>query len=135
MAVETIFIQRTETGYTNISKLEMAIMSFPVGKSLSVTISDKLRRSDQQNKYFHACCKIFGDAFGYTKDEAKSIIKMKFLKREKVNESTGEIFEYLLETHKLNKEDFSELMEQFIIWAAQLGVVIPEPGDQFEITV
>ena len=129
----TIFLERTETGYTNLAKLEAAILSFPIKKRLVITISDKSRRSDRQNKYFHACCKIFGDAFGYTKDEAKSIIKMKFLKREKVNEETGELFEYLLDTHKLNKEDFSELMNQFIVWAAQLGVIIPMPGENFEI--
>lgn len=130
-----VFLDRTETGYTNIKKLEDAILSFPPGKRLVVNVSDKKRRSDAQNRYFHSCVGIFGDALGYTKEEAKSIVKFKFLKREKVNPDTGEVFEYLAETHKLSKEEFTELMEQFTIWAAQLGVVLPQPGEQFQMDI
>lgn len=133
MSAQTIFLERTATGYSNVQKLETAILSFPKGRRLQITISDRSRRSDRQNKYFHACCQIFGESLGYTKDEAKSIVKMKFLKKDKINEETGEIFEYLAETHKLNKEEFADLMDNFIRWAAQLGIILPMPDEQIEL--
>lgn len=128
--IEKVYLERTETGYTNIKAIETAIKSFPVGKRLVMTLSDKSRRSSRQNDYFHSCCGILGKDIGYTKDEVKSIVKMKFLKREKVDESTGEVFEYLLDTHSLNKEDFAEFMEQFIQWAAELGTILPSSDDE-----
>jgi len=128
-----IFCERTEAGASNITAIQDAIVQFPIGKRLEVVIRPKQSRSNKQNRYFHGCCEILGDALGYTKDEIKSIVKMKFLKREKVNESTGEVFEYLLETHKLTKEEFAELMNNFIIWAAQLGCALPMPDENLEL--
>jgi len=125
-----IFCERTEKGATNIPAIQNAIMKFPVGKRLQVVISLKSNRSNQQNKYFHSCIDILAKELGYDREEMKSIVKMKFLKREKIDEKTGEIFEYILKTSKLNKEDFSEMMDAFLNWSASLGCILPVPGEQ-----
>ena len=127
---QIIYCERTEKGASNIPAIQVAIMSFPIGKRLEVLVRAKSHRSDKQHRYFHACISILSKELGYTSEEMKSIVKMKFLKREKVNEQTGEIFEYLLETHKLSKEDFSEFKNNFMNWSAQLGVILPLPDEQ-----
>ncbi len=94
------------------------------------------KRSVEQNKLWWMYVTILADEKGYTKEEMHEICKMKFLKREKVDEQTGETFEYLKSTTKLTKLEFAELINQLQIWAAQsLGIVLPEPSDQFKIKV
>lgn len=131
---ETIFLERTETGFTNIQKLESVILSFPKGKRLVITVSDKTRRTDRQNNLLHLYFGIIGKELGYSKDEVKEILKFKFLKREKVLEQTGEVVTYIGETSKLTKEEFSEFIEHIIEWCGtNFGITLPLPGDQAEI--
>jgi hypothetical protein len=133
---EIVFLERTETGYTNITKLESAILSFPAGKRLAITISDKTRRSDRQNNLLHMYFGIIGKELGYSKDEMKDIIKFKFLKREMVIEQTGEVVNYIADTHKLTKEEFSELIEKMIEWCGtNFGITLPAPDEQTQLPI
>ena len=131
-----IYIERkTEDDFSNRKALEEAILSFPKGKRLEVRVKTLTQRSDQQNRYFHACVGIMANELGYDKEEMKEIVKYKFLLREKVDERTGELFKYIAETHKLNKEDFYELQQNLIRWAAELGIHLPTPQEQTEMPI
>jgi len=131
---ELVFLERTETGYTNIQKLETAIMSFPAGKRLTITISDKSKRSSRQNNLLHMYFGIIAKELGYNRDEIKEIFKFMFLKRERVIEQTGEIVPYIGETHNLTKDEFSEFLEKIIEYCGRVfGITLPMPDEQAEI--
>lgn len=94
----------------------------------------KSNRSMEQNKYWWVCMTLLSNHFGYTKDEMHNICKFMFLKSQKVDETSGLVFEYLKSTTELTKSEFSEMVEQMIRWSAEHGVVIPEPNQQLTLT-
>ena len=119
----------------SISKLIAKELGHFKGKRVEIKIS-KLgaSRTTQQNRYLHVIIKILADYLGYDKDEMKEMIKYKFLLKTKVIEETGEELEYVGKTSKLNKEEFSELVEGMKRWSAEgFGVVLPDPGEQLEM--
>lgn len=93
------------------------------------------RRSGEQNRYFHAICGILGKELGYEKEQMKDILKMKFLKKERVIEATGEIIEYLEHTSRLNKTEFADFTSEVIRWAEQLGIILPLPEEQTTLNI
>lgn len=105
------------------------------GKKVEVRIQKlKSKRSDQQNRYWWAIVTILSNELGYTKDELHEILKFKFLKRSKVDEKTGEIFEYLGSTATLNKTEFSDMTSELIRWSAEtFSIVLPIPGEQMDL--
>jgi len=104
-------------------------------KEFDVIVKSKSRnRSTQQNRYYFACVTIVANELGYSKEEMHSIIGYKFLKREKIDESSGEVFEYILSTSKLTTTEFSNFMEEFIRWSAEhLNIILPSPNEQLTI--
>jgi len=108
------------------------------GKRVVIRISPLTTRTNRQNSYLHALFTIFskelidytGDT-SYTKDLVKSMAKTKYLLKRQVNEETGEVIgEYVQETHKLNKEEFTVFTKQVIGWAADaFGIHLPLPGE------
>ena len=126
--------KKSENDYSNKQAIVDAILAFPKGKRLELRIKTLTERSDRQNKYYWACVTIMANELGYSKEEMHEIIKFKLLKREKVDERTGEIFNYTESTVKLNKEDFGEFMTNLQQWSAQsLGIVLPDPGEKLEM--
>lgn len=105
------------------------------GKRVEIKIQKlKSTRSGQQNRYWWAIVTILANEIGYTKNEMHEILKFKFLKRSKVLESTGEVFEYLESTTKLNKSEFADMTSELIRWSAEtFNVILPLPGEQLEI--
>lgn len=96
----------------------------------------KSKRSLQQNKLWWVYMTILSKDIGYTKEEIHAICKMKFLKREKVIEGTGEILEYLESTTTLNKSDFSDMTSELIRWAAEtFDIVLPLPESQIDMNL
>jgi hypothetical protein len=94
----------------------------------------KKNRSNQQNRYYWACVTIVANELGYSREEMHSIIGFKFLKREKVDENSGEVFEYIESTTKLSTTDFVVFMDEFIIWSAEhLNIILPSPNEQLTI--
>ena len=93
----------------------------------------KSKRSGQQNRLFHMYVGIISKELGYEFEELKDILKYKFLLRERIEERTGEVFNYLGHTSKLNKTEFSELVDGVIRFAAELGIILPLPGENFDI--
>ena len=104
-------------------------------KEFDVIVKSKSRnRSTQQNRYYWLCVQIVAGELGYSREEMHSIIGYKFLKREKVNEETGEVFEYIESTTKLSTTEFISFMDDFTRWSAEhLNIILPEPNQQLTI--
>jgi len=104
------------------------------GKRIEITIQKlSSKRSTQQNRLWWLYMGILSKELGFTKEEIHEICKFKFLKKEKVDERTGLIFEYLGSTAALNKSDFADLVSELIRWAAEnFEIVLPLPGEQTE---
>jgi hypothetical protein len=105
------------------------------GKRVEITIQRlKSTRSVQQNRLWWLYMNIISHELGYTKDECHEIFKYKLLKRERVDERTGEVFEYLGSTTKFNKTEFAELVNELIRYCAEtLHIILPLPNTQLEI--
>lgn len=104
------------------------------GKDLEITFERKRsKRSDNQNRYWWFCMEILGKELGYRKDEMHEICKFMFLKAEKVDEKTGEIFQYLRSSTELTKIEFADMTSNLIQWAAEHGTVLPLPNEQLTI--
>lgn len=102
------------------------------GKRVTITIQKvKSKRTAAQNRLWWLYIGILSDELGYHKDEMHEICKFKFLKKEKVDEVHGEVFEYIGSTTDLSKSEFGELVDRLIQWAAEnFNVVLPRPGEQ-----
>lgn len=105
------------------------------GKKVEITIQKlSAKRSDQQNRLWWLYMNILSKELGFTKDEIHDICKFKFLKMEKVDEKSGEIFEYLGSTAKLNKMEFADLINELIRWVAEtFSIILPLPNEQRDI--
>lgn len=105
------------------------------GKDICVEITERDKRSNQQNRYWWQLMTILEKEHpgAMRKEEWHEVCKYKFLKRERVDESTGEILEYLKSTTDLNKKEFNELIEQLQIWASMtFGINLPDPEQQID---
>ena len=88
------------------------------GKDIIFTLKEnKDFRTNQQNKLWWKYMQIMGNELGYNKDEMHDICKLKFLKRERVED--GIKVEYLKSTAQLTKKEFKKLVDEVIIWAAK----------------
>lgn len=104
------------------------------GKRVMVEIGEHGGRSLQQNALWWVYVGILSKELGFTKEEMHDICKMKFLKRERLNEKTGGLFEYLASTATLSKEDFMILINQLQLWSAEtLDIVLPDPLEQLKV--
>lgn len=107
------------------------------GKRIELTIEKKrTKRSTSQNRLYWLYATIIANELGYSKEEMHSILGVKFLKREKVIESTGEIIPYIESTTKLTKSEFADLVDSLIKWSAEtFNIVLPYPDSQIEIEI
>ena len=88
------------------------------GKDIIFTLKEnKDYRTNSQNKLWWKYMQILGADLGYSKDEMHDICKLKFLKRERFED--GIKVEYLKSTAQLTKKEFTKLVDDVIIWAAQ----------------
>ncbi len=87
------------------------------GMDIVFTLSEnKDFRTNSQNKLWWKYMDIMGGDLGYSKNEMHDICKLKFLKRERVED--GIKVEYLKSTAQLTKKEFKKLVDDVIIWAA-----------------
>lgn len=119
----------------NVSKAIASDLKHFDNKRVEITIQKlKSTRSLQQNRLWWLYMTIISKEIGYTKEEIHEICKFKFLKREKVDEITGEVFPYLESTTKLSKSDFADMVNDLIQWSAEtFGISLPLPNEQTEL--
>jgi hypothetical protein len=130
------FYGRVKDGQLFISKrkdFDESIKRFE-GREVEIIVQKKrFVRSVQQNRLWWLYMDILHKELGYSKEEVHEICKMKFLKREKVIESTGEVMEYLESTTRLTRTQFAETIDKLIMWAAEMKIVLPLPNEQLKI--
>jgi lipopolysaccharide biosynthesis regulator YciM len=138
---EQHIIRKVGGKWENTKAWKKQLDSLPDG-NYKVTIVKSNRRSNQQNRYyFGLVVPMIKEAFynmghDLTTGETHEFLKSKFNSKEIVNEQTGEMIELPKSTAGLNKESFSNYIEQIQRFAATfLGINIPDPGQQILIDV
>lgn len=109
------------------------------GKYL-IEINDHNKRSNPQNRFYFGLVipmvkqgiKDMGTEL--TSEETHEFLKSKFNYSELVNDQTGQVELIPRSTTGLNKNDFSEYIQDIQQFATEfLNIVIPDPGQQVEM--
>lgn len=99
------------------------------GKPLELTV--KPQRDDktgQQLRYFHGViCKLLSDHTGYTLPEMKGLLKGLFLTTYITSRVGCKEIPVVSSLADLTKREMTDFIEQCIVLAAKLSVVIPSP--------
>ena len=96
----------------------------------------KSKRSDEQNKFFHAWVGLLAEYIGYSSEEMKDILKYKFLRVEEVDEMTGETFVYCKNTSRLNKAEFADFCTEIQNWCEEMfKIKLPLPNENWKLTL
>ena len=100
------------------------------------------RRSDRQNRYYWPSfvsefAKLLietgqCDNMAEARQHGHEILKHKFLRREYVDPTTGEVIPYTESTTKLTTAEFNEYLDRCAAWLAELGVIVPESSSYHE---
>ena len=84
----------------------------------------KKRRTSNQNKYYWGVVvPILCDSLGYSNEEMHDALKWKFL-RNKEREKLPTV----KSTSGLSTIEFNNYIDEIVRWAAQEGIVIPDPS-------
>lgn len=94
------------------------------GKAIELKVLHPAR-SLQHNKYLHVCISIFAIEFGYTLDEAKTLLKREcdFM----IYDKNGKKF--LRHTSKMDSSELSKFIEWIRNYSAQNGCYIPDADE------
>lgn len=81
----------------------------------------KGKRTIRQNSYLHVCISLFAIEFGYTLDEAKTLLKRQceFMKYSK----NGQLF--LKRTREMDTKELTEFIEWIRNYSSQQGLYLP----------
>ena len=109
-----------------------------LGKDITLTIERKRRkRSLSQNAFYWSVvvpmCKegLIDTGYKVTLEQTHDFLKSEFLKKELVNEKTGEVLQSVKSTTELTTSEFMDLIAEVQQWAAEfLSIQIPDPGEQ-----
>jgi len=97
------------------------------------------RRSDRQNRFYWPCfvhpfasfLREQGEAI--TDEDAHEILKHRFLRREVVDDKTGEVMPYTKSTTELTTTEFNQYLDLCAAWLNDMfGFVMPDPQDYHE---
>ncbi len=126
---------------TNKSVVAKMFAELKDGRYL-LKILNKNKRTIPMNAYLHGVLiPEFRKALvevGYdevkTDEQAKLIMKAMFLKRQEVNHQTGEVIEFIQDTHNLTTIEMSTLFEEVVKFAAEnMNYIIALPNEQLSI--
>ncbi len=105
-----------------------ALLETLEGKRISVRVTRYFPgRSLSQNRFLWGVVyPMLGDHLGYDKEELHDAMKHRFL-RDREHEKDGLV--RVRSTSKLTTVEFNEYIERVRRFAAEYGVVIPDPGE------
>lgn len=114
---------------SNLNQLKtFANPIFEMGKKISVTIW-KPNRSNRANRYYWLCLTTISDHTGYTPNQIHEYFKKMFLEKNLI-EVFGEYINDLPSTATLNSSEFSNYMQQIIVYShTEIEVILPDPAD------
>lgn len=109
-------------------------------KEVVITLEKKKKqRSNEQNRYYHGCIVPIvrhalidlGHDVGLS--DTHEFLKANFLKKEIINETTGEIYILPMSTAELTTTGFMEFILKIQQWATEyLNINIPDPNQQID---
>lgn len=100
-----------------------------------VELSERVKRSNQSNRYLHLLLGYLAMETGNSLDYAKEIFykraaNSEIFVREKEDELLGKI-EYLRSSAELTQEEFSLSVDRFRDWSSQVaGIYLPSPNEE-----
>ena len=106
-----------------------------------VTITNKNKRTLPMNAYLHGVLipefRKALNSVGYDEvkndDQAKLVMKSMFLTDNITNKETGEIIQFVKDTHQLTTLEMSSLFDEVIKFSAEnMNYVIPYPNEQLQ---
>lgn len=135
------FISIAKGLITNKKVIRQAFEGLKDGRFLVTVESNKSRSNPQNRFYWGICLPLVKEGLidvGYreirTNEEVHDMMKYMFLKKQIVNEETGEVIESTGSTAQLSTIEFMEYIDRIAQFAAEmLSVVIPEPNSQSEM--
>ena len=134
----SVFIHIKQGQITNKKLVRQAFQCLKDGR-YELTLESKNNRSLQQNKYyFGSVLPLIKEGLkeiGYreitTVEQTHELMKFMFLKKQIVNENTGEVLETIGSTTKLTTIEFNDYIDRISQFAAEfLGVEILPPNTQ-----
>lgn len=98
------------------------------GQEIEMTLQKfRRKRSLSQNAWYWGCIvPLLGEHIGYDPEEMHEALKERFL-RDRENERDGLV--RIKSSAALNTAEFSAYCEQCVRLAAEMGVIIPLPGE------
>ena len=94
------------------------------GLGKQVTIGP-VRKSRQQESYWHACLKIISDYMGEGIEDLKTRLKFEWLPLKQATGLNGKAIVYPVSTTGLDKKAYSELIDKTLLLGQQLGLTMP----------
>tara|TARA_R110001592_G_C13151618_1_gene748211 strand:- start:837 stop:1220 length:384 start_codon:yes stop_codon:yes gene_type:complete len=96
------------------------------GKEIVIKIIERNNnRTKDQNSLLWSWISILANSTGYTKEEMKELIQVKFLQRERLD-ADGYTETYIKGTSTLSKQEFNDLMNQISYWSnSTLQITLP----------
>lgn len=125
----------TDTGFSFVDKesVRSLMRGFKRGMVLCKFKAHRETRSSAQNRYYHGVVlPIFMAHCGFEKhqkQEMKDALALELLPREIVDVRTGEVKVVPGHTSELNTKEFNEFIESLQRLGAELGLYIPDPGE------
>lgn len=109
-----------------------AMQRFPRGAHVSIRVEiERPKRSSRQNRFWHGIViPLFAGHCGYEFAEMKDALALKLIPKELVDMDTGEVRIVPGHTSELNTKEFNDLIERAQRLGAEMGIYIPDPGEQ-----
>ena len=133
-----------ERGRVKAAALRAYLDSIDDGTYMVTVEQAKKRKTQEQNSYLHVLFTIaakemnkegMGDGTQWTKERVKAHCKRSELyPMEDALLPGGEVVQVWKDTHELTKEDAMITIERVIRYFAELGITLPFPNEQLQLT-
>lgn len=99
----------------------------------TVEYTHRRQRSLNQNSYLHVLCAFFACQYGCSEDYAKRIFYKQTcnadIYRMTRRNNRGEFYDDWRSSASLSSEEMSVSIDRFKIWAAEIGITLPDADD------
>lgn len=122
----------TDTGFKfdDQASVRRMMSGFKRGKVLATFKAYRPKRSDAQNRFWHGVViPAFAEHCGYEFAEMKDALALQLIPREVSDLTTAEVRTIPGHTSDLNTKEFNDLIERAQRLGAEMGIVIPDPGE------
>ena len=104
------------------------LQKFPEGKVVWITLDTRApKRSNQQNAYYWLCLREISLNTGLEETDIHEYLKGRYLPKQTIT-IAGDSAIIPPSTTKLSKLEFGEYMEKVIQFAADQGILLPDPS-------